>query len=79
MPKANTIITINRLVERAGFRSSGGDGVVHVDTQMKNQTGFADYGFKNSSGAPMCAIKAKKNGVLPLAGKEQARGKSTNV
>lgn len=73
MSEANARIVIDKLLREAGWVLPGDDGVVNVDTEMRNQSGFADYVLKDSSDFPICIIEAKKKLVSPLVGKEQAR------
>ena len=74
MSEANARIIIDRLLRESDWVLPGDDGVVNVDTEMPNQTGFADYALKDSSDFPLCIIEAKKELASPLVGKEQARG-----
>ncbi len=73
MSEANARIIIDRLLRESGWVLSGDDGVVNVDTEIKNQSGFADYVLKDRSDFPLCIIEAKKELISPLVGKEQAR------
>ena len=74
MSEANARIIIDRLLRESDWTLSGDGGVVNVDTETHNQSGFADYVLKDSSDFPICIIEAKKELVSPLVGKEQARG-----
>lgn len=74
MSEANARIIIDKLLRESDWVLSGDDGVVNVDTEMQNQSGFADYVLKDASDFPLCIIEAKKELISPLAGKEQARG-----
>jgi type I restriction enzyme, R subunit len=74
MSEANARIIIDRLLRESDWVLSGDDGVVNVDTEIQNQSGAAGYVLKDNSDLPLCIIKAKKQLVSPLVGKEQARG-----
>ena len=74
MSEANARISIDKLLRESDWVMSGDNGVVNVDTEMQNETGFADYVLKDSSDFPLCVIEAKKELLSPLVGKEQARG-----
>ena len=74
MSEANARIIIDKLLRESDWVLSGDDGVVNVDTEMQNQSGFADYVLKDASDFPLCIIEAKKELISPLVGKEQARG-----
>ena len=74
MSEANARIIIDKLLRESDWVLAGDDGVVTVETEMQNQSGFADYVLKNSSDFPLCIIEAKKELISPLVGKEQARG-----
>ena len=73
MSEANARIVIDKLLREANWVLSGDDGVVNVDTEMKNDSGFADYVLKDNNDFPLCIIEAKKDLLSPLDGKEQAR------
>ena len=74
MTEANARIVIDKLLRESDWILPGDDGVVNVDTEMQNQSGFADYVLKDENDFPICIIEAKKELVSPLVGKEQARG-----
>ena len=74
MSEANARIIIDKLLRESDWVLAGDDGVVNVETEMQNQSGFADYVLKDSSDFPLCIIEAKKELISPLVGKEQARG-----
>ena len=74
MPETNARINIDRLLRESDWILPGDEGVENVDTEVQNQSGFADYVLKDSSDFPLCVIEAKKELVSPLVGKEQARG-----
>ena len=74
MAEANARIIIDKLLRESDWVLAGDDGVVNVETEMQNQSGFADYVLKDSSDFPLCIIEAKKELISPLVGKEQARG-----
>ena len=73
MSEANARIIIDKLLRESEWILAGDDGIVNVETEMQNQSGFADYVLKDSSDFPICIIEAKKEIVSPLVGKEQAR------
>ena len=73
MSEANARIAIDKLLREADWTLPGDDGVVNVETEIKNPSGFADYVLKDRFDFPLCVIEAKKELVSPLAGKEQAR------
>lgn len=73
MSEANARIIIDKLLRDSDWVLSGDDGIVNVDTELQNASGFADYVLKDSSDFPLCVIEAKKALVSPLVGKEQAR------
>ena len=72
--ESNVRIIIDKLLRESDWILAGDNGVVNVDTEMKNEVGFADYVLKDSSDFPLCIIEAKKELLSPLVGKEQARG-----
>ena len=74
MTEANARIVIDKLLRESDWILPGDDGVVNVDTEMQNQSGFADYVLKDENDFPICIIEAKKELRSPLVGKEQARG-----
>ena len=74
MTEANARIVIDKLLRESDWILPGDDGVVNVDTEMQNQSGFADYVLKDENDFPICIIEAKKELISPLVGKEQARG-----
>ena len=74
MSEANARIIIDKLLRDSDWTLAGDDGVVNVETEMQNQSGYADYVLKDSSDFPLCIIEAKKELISPLVGKEQARG-----
>ena len=74
MKEANARIIIDKLLRESDWTLAGDVGIVNVDTEMQNQSGFADYVLKDSSDFPLCVIEAKKELISPLVGKEQARG-----
>ena len=73
MSEANARIIIDKLLRDSDWVLSGDDGIVNVDTELQNASGFADYVLRDSSDFPLCVIEAKKALVSPLVGKEQAR------
>ena len=74
MTEANARIVIDKLLRESDWTLPGDDGVVNVDTEIHNQSGFADYVLKDENDFPICIIEAKKELRSPLVGKEQARG-----
>ncbi len=72
MSEANARIIIDKLLRESDWVLSGDDDVVNVETEMQNQSGFADYVLKDRSDFPLCIIEAKKELISPLVGKEQA-------
>ena len=74
MIEAGSRIIINKLLKDSDWILPGDDGVINVEVEIKNKSGFADYVLKDSSDFPMCIIEAKKELISPLSGKEQARG-----
>ena len=74
MKESNVRIIINELLKKSDWILPGTEGDVNVDTELKNQSGYADYILKDKSDFPLCIIEAKKEMLSPLVGKEQARG-----
>ena len=52
MSEANARIIIDKLLRESDWVMPGDDGVVNVDTEMGNQSAFADYVLMNSSDFP---------------------------
>ena len=70
MTEANARIVIDKLLRESDWILPGDDGVVNVDTEMQNQSGFADYVLKDENDFPICIIEAKKELRSPLVGKD---------
>lgn len=73
MSEANARIIIDRKLREVGWILHGDDGVVNVDTEMRNRAGFTDYTLKDSSDFPLCVLEAKDELIDPLEGKEKSR------
>lgn len=58
MSEANARIIIDKLLRDSDWVLSGDDGIVNVDTELQNASGFADYVLKDSSDFPLC-VKRK--------------------
>ena len=56
MSEANARIIIDKLLRDSDWVLSGDDGIVNVDTELQNASGFADYVLKDSSDFPLCVI-----------------------
>jgi type I restriction enzyme, R subunit len=91
--EAQARITINRLLEEAGWRffpdGEGRRENIVCEHRISRRTfapnedlgrdfdrvpdGFVDYVLLNTDGRPVAVVEAKKEGIDPLAAKEQAR------
>ena len=74
MQEASARIIIDKLLRESGWVLPGDDGKVNVETETRNDSGFADYTLLDSKGSYLCIIEAKRELKSPLDGKEQARG-----
>ena len=74
MTEASARIQIDKLLLDANWVLPGGEGDINVETETRNDAGFADYVLKDSSDFPLAVIEAKRELINPLTGKEQARG-----
>ena len=74
MQEASARIIIDKLLRESGWVLPGDDGKVNVETETRNDSGFADYTLLDSKGSYLCVIEAKRDLKSPLNGKEQARG-----
>ena len=74
MQEASARIIIDKLLRESGWILPGDDGKVNVETETRNDAGFADYTLFDSKGFHLCVIEAKRELKSPLDGKEQARG-----
>ena len=74
MQEASARIIIDKLLRESGWVLPGDDGKVNVETETRNDAGFADYTLFDSKGFHLCVIEAKRELKSPLDGKEQARG-----
>ena len=72
--EASARIIIDKLLRESGWVLPGDDGKVNVETETRNNSGFADYTLLDSKGSYLCIIEAKRELKSPLDGKEQARG-----
>ena len=72
--EASARIIIDKLLRESGWVLPGDDGKVNVETETRNDSGFADYTLLDSKGSYLCIIEAKRELKSPLDGKEQARG-----
>ena len=72
--EASARIIIDKLLRESGWVLPGDDGEVNVETETRNDSGFADYTLLDSKGSYLCIIEAKRELKSPLDGKEQARG-----
>jgi len=73
MQEASARIIIDNLLRESGWVLPGDDGTVNVETETRNDSGFADYTLLDSRGSYLCVIEAKRELKSPLDGKEQAR------
>ena len=71
--EASARIIIDKLLRESGWVLPGDDGKVNVETETRNDSGFADYTLLDSKGSYLCIIEAKRELKSPLDGKEQAR------
>ena len=69
-------IRIDKLLIDAGWKlpAWAKDEEINVKTEIKNDTGRADYVLLGSKENHLCTVEAKKTLLSPLVGKEQARG-----
>ena len=69
-------IRIDKLLIDAGWKlpAWAKDEEINVKTEIKNETGRADYVLLGSKENHLCTVEAKKTLLSPLVGKEQARG-----
>tara|TARA_B100000700_G_scaffold181383_1_gene200104 strand:+ start:2960 stop:5431 length:2472 start_codon:yes stop_codon:yes gene_type:complete len=74
MQEASARIIIDKLLRESGWVLPGDEGKVNVETETRNDSGFADYTLLDSKGSYLCIIEAKRELKSPLDGKEQARG-----
>lgn len=71
--EASARIIIDKLLRESRWVLPGDDGRVNVETETRNDSGFADYTLLDSKGSYLCIIEAKRELKSPLDGKEQAR------
>ena len=79
MTETNSRIIIDKLLRESDWVLSGDEGDVNVETELRNDAGFADYVLKDKNDYPLCVIEAKRELVSPLVGKEQARGYANSL
>ena len=60
MSEASVRIIIDKMLRESEWILPGDDGKINVDTEMGNQSGFADYVLKDENDFPICIIEAKK-------------------
>jgi type I site-specific restriction endonuclease len=72
--EADARIIIDKYLRGSGWVMPGEKEAPNVKTEIRNDSGDADYILLDSKGFPLCTIEAKKEAKSPLVGKEQARG-----
>ncbi len=72
--EADARIIIDKFLRGSGWVMPGETEEPNVKTEIKNDSGDADYILLDSKGFPLCTIEAKRESKSPLVGKEQARG-----
>ena len=72
--EADARIIIDKFLRGSGWVMPGETEAPNVKTEIKNDSGDADYILLDSKGFPLCTIEAKRESKSPLVGKEQARG-----
>ena len=74
-------IRIDKLLIDAGCKlpAWAKDEEINVKTEIKNDTGRADYVLLGSKENHLCTVEAKKTLLSPLVGKEQARGYANSL
>lgn len=72
--EADARIIIDKHLRGSGWIMPGENEAPNVKTEIKNESGAADYILLDSKGFPLCTIEAKRETKSPLIGKEQARG-----
>ena len=61
MIEAGSRIIINKLLKDSDWILPGDDGVINVEVEIKNKSGFADYVLKDSSDFPLCMEPGEQN------------------
>ncbi len=72
--EADARIIIDKFLRGSGWVMPGETEAPNVKTEIRNDSGDADYILLDSKGFPLCTIEAKRESKSPLVGKEQARG-----